>query len=395
MSVPAVLALADGTIFRGQSIGARGNTTGEVVFNTALTGYQEILTDPSYARQIVTLTVPHIGNTGATPEDLEAAQVYPAGLVIRDLPHLSSNWRANESLPEFLERGKVVAIAGIDTRRLTRILREQGAQAGCIMTGDQVDENAAVKAARKFPGLKGMDLAKVVSTKRSYQWNEGTLWPEPSSAPIRANQRLHVVAYDFGVKRNILRLLADGGCRMTVVPAQTGADEALALEPDGIFLSNGPGDPEPCSYAIAATRRFLETDLPVFGICLGHQILGLAAGARTVKMKFGHHGANHPVQELESGRVFITSQNHGFAVDESTLPKGVVATHRSLFDGSLQGLAFQERPVFGFQGHPEASPGPHDLRGLFERFNHLMLRRLQAQLKVAEENLRRQHAGRH
>jgi len=395
VSVPAVLALADGTIFRGQSIGARGNTTGEVVFNTALTGYQEILTDPSYARQIVTLTVPHIGNTGATPEDLEAAQVYPAGLVIRDLPRLSSNWRANESLPEFLERGKVVAIAGIDTRRLTRILREQGAQAGCIMTGDQVDENAAVKAARKFPGLKGMDLAKVVSTKRSYQWNEGTLWPEPSSAPIRANQRLHVVAYDFGVKRNILRLLADGGCRMTVVPAQTGADEALALEPDGIFLSNGPGDPEPCSYAIAATRRFLETDLPVFGICLGHQILGLAAGARTVKMKFGHHGANHPVQELESGRVFITSQNHGFAVDESTLPKGVVATHRSLFDGSLQGLSFQERPVFGFQGHPEASPGPHDLRGLFERFNHLMLRRLQAQLKVAEENLRRQHAGRH
>ena len=395
MSVPAVLALADGTIFRGQSIGARGNTTGEVVFNTALTGYQEILTDPSYARQIVTLTVPHIGNTGATPEDLEAAQVYSAGLVIRDLPHLSSNWRANESLPEFLERGKVVAIADIDTRKLTRILREQGAQAGCIMTGDQVDENAAVKAARKFPGLKGMDLAKVVSTKRSYQWNEGTLWPEPANAPIRANQRLHVVGYDFGVKRNILRLLADGGCRMTVVPAQTSAEEALALEPDGIFLSNGPGDPEPCSYAIAATQRFLETDLPVFGICLGHQILGLAAGARTVKMKFGHHGANHPVQELESGRVFITSQNHGFAVDESTLPKGVVATHRSLFDGSLQGLAFQERPVFGFQGHPEASPGPHDLRGLFERFNHLMLRRLQAQLKVAEENLRRQHAGRH
>jgi carbamoyl-phosphate synthase small subunit len=395
VSVPAVLALADGTIFRGQSIGARGNTTGEVVFNTALTGYQEILTDPSYARQIVTLTVPHIGNTGATPEDLEAAQVYPAGLVIRDLPHLSSSWRANESLPEFLERGKVVAIADIDTRKLTRILREMGAQAGCIMTGDQVDENAAVKAARKFPGLKGMDLAKVVSTKRTYQWNEGTVWPEPSRAPIRANQRLHVVAYDFGVKRNILRLLADGGCRMTVVPAQTSAEEALALEPDGIFLSNGPGDPEPCAYAIKATQRFLETDLPVFGICLGHQILGLAAGARTVKMKFGHHGANHPVQELESGRVFITSQNHGFAVDESTLPEGVVATHRSLFDGSLQGLAFQERPVFGFQGHPEASPGPHDLRGLFDRFNHLMLRRLQAQLKVAEENLRRQHAGRH
>jgi len=393
VSVPAVLALADGTIFRGQSIGAKGNTTGEVVFNTALTGYQEILTDPSYARQIVTLTVPHIGNTGATPEDLESAQVYSAGLVIRDLPPISSNWRANESLTEFLERGKVVAIAGIDTRKLTRILREKGAQAGCIMTGEQVDESAAVKAARKFPGLKGMDLAKVVSTKRRYQWNEGTLWPEPGRAPIRTNQRLHVVAYDFGIKRNILRLLADGGCRMTVVPAQTSAEEALALEPDGIFLSNGPGDPEPCTYAITATQRFLETDLPVFGICLGHQILGLAAGARTVKMKFGHHGANHPVQELESGRVFITSQNHGFAVDEETLPEGVVATHRSLFDGSLQGLAFQERPVFGFQGHPEASPGPHDLSGLFERFNHLMLRRLQAQLKVAEENLRRQKAG--
>ena len=393
MSVPAVLALADGTIFRGQSIGAKGNTTGEVVFNTALTGYQEILTDPSYARQIVTLTVPHIGNTGATPEDLESAQVYPAGLVIRDLPPISSNWRANESLTEFLERGKVVAIAGIDTRKLTRILREKGAQAGCIMTGEQVDESAAVKAARKFPGLKGMDLAKVVSTKRRYQWNEGTLWPEPGRAPIRTNQRLHVLAYDFGIKRNILRLLADGGCRMTVVPAQTSAEEALALEPDGIFLSNGPGDPEPCSYAITATQRFIETDLPVFGICLGHQILGLAAGARTVKMKFGHHGANHPVQELESGRVFITSQNHGFAVDEETLPKGVVATHRSLFDGSLQGLAFQEHPVFGFQGHPEASPGPHDLKSLFERFNHLMLRRLQAQLKVAEENLRRQKAG--
>ena len=394
MSLPAVLALADGTIFRGQSIGAKGNTTGEVVFNTALTGYEEILTDPSYARQIVTLTCPHIGNTGTTPEDLESTQVYAAGLVIRDLPILSSNWRANESLPEFLERGKVVAIAGIDTRKLTRLLREKGAQAGCIMTGDQVDQNAAVKAARKFPGLKGMDLAKVVSTKRSFQWNEGSLWPEPSKAPIRANQRLHVVAYDYGIKRNILRALADGGCRMTVVPAQTSAEEALALEPDGIFLSNGPGDPEPCTYAIEATQRFLETDVPVFGICLGHQILGLAGGARTVKMKFGHHGANHPVQELESGRVFITSQNHGFAVDESTLPAGVKATHRSLFDGSLQGLAFKERPVFGFQGHPEASPGPHDLKPLFERFNHLMLRRLQAQLKVAEENLRRRAGGR-
>jgi carbamoyl-phosphate synthase small subunit len=394
VSVPAVLALADGTIFRGQSVGAKGNTTGEVVFNTALTGYQEILTDPSYARQIVTLTCPHIGNTGTTPEDLESAQVYTAGLIIRDLPILSSNWRSNESLTEFLERGKVVAIAGIDTRKLTRLLREKGAQSGCIMTGDPVDQNAAVKAARRFPGLKGMDLAKVVSAKRSYQWNEGSQWPEPTKAPIRASQRLHVVAYDFGIKRNILRLLADGGCRMTVVPAQTSAEEALALEPDGVFLSNGPGDPEPCTYAIQATKKFIETDVPVFGICLGHQILGLAAGARTVKMKFGHHGANHPVQDLESGRVFITSQNHGFAVDESTLPAGVKATHRSLFDGSLQGIAFQERPVFGFQGHPEASPGPHDLKALFERFNHLMLRRLQAQLRVAEENLRRQAGGR-
>ena len=394
MSLPAVLALADGTIFRGQSIGAKGNTTGEVVFNTALTGYQEILTDPSYARQLVTLTTPHIGNTGTTPEDLESQQVFCAGLIIRDLPLLSSSWRANETLPEFLERGRLVAIAGLDTRKLTRILREKGAQAGCIMTGERVDENAAVKLARKFPGLKGMDLAKVVSAKKSYQWNEGTIWPEPPRAPIRANQRLHVIAYDFGIKRNILRLLSDGGCRMTVVPAQTPAEEVLALEPDGIFLSNGPGDPEPCDYAISATRKFLETDLPVFGICLGHQILGLAAGAKTVKMKFGHHGANHPVQDLESGRVFITSQNHGFAVDETTLPKQVKATHRSLFDGSLQGLAFSERPVFGFQGHPEASPGPHDLKPLFERFTHLMLRRLQAQLKLAEETLRQRAGGR-
>jgi len=393
VSGPAVLALADGTIFRGQSIGAKGNTTGEVVFNTALTGYQEILTDPSYARQIVTLTCPHIGNTGATPEDLESTQVYAAGLIIRDLSLLASSWRANESLPEFLERGRVVAIAGIDTRKLTRLLREKGAQAGCIMTGDKADEVAAVIAARKFPGLKGMDLAKVVTTKRGFQWNEGNLWPERARAPIRSPQRLHVVAYDFGIKRNILRVLADSGCRMTVVPAQTSAQDALALAPDGIFLSNGPGDPEPCTYAIEATRKFLCTDLPVFGICLGHQILGLAAGARTVKMKFGHHGANHPVQDLESGRVFITCQNHGFAVDETTLPEGVKATHRSLFDGSLQGIAFSERPVFGFQGHPEASPGPHDLRPLFERFNHLMLRRLQAQLRAAEDTLRRQLVG--
>ncbi len=388
-----MLALADGTIFRGQSIGAKGNTTGEVVFNTALTGYQEILTDPSYARQIVTLTCPHIGNTGTTPEDLEAPQIFAAGLIIRDLPAVWSNWRSDESLPQFLERGKVVAIAGIDTRKLTRLLREKGAQAGCIMTGEKADQAAAVKLARKFPGLKGMDLAKVVSVKRTYQWNDGTVWPDPTRAPIRSSQRLHVVAYDFGIKRNILRLLADFGCRMTVVPAQTAAEEVLALEPDGVFLSNGPGDPEPCAYAIAATRKFLETDMPVFGICLGHQILGLAAGAKTVKMKFGHHGANHPVQDLESGRVFITSQNHGFAVDESTLPASVKATHRSLFDGSLQGITFTDRPAFGFQGHPEASPGPHDMRALFERFNHLMLRRLQAQLKLAEDTLRRQQAG--
>ena len=381
-----MLALADGTILRGQSIGAKGNTTGEVVFNTALTGYQEILTDPSYARQIVTLTCPHIGNTGATPEDLESAQIYAAGLIIRDLPIVPSSWRLNESLPEFLERGKVVAIAGIDTRKLTRVLREKGAQAGCIMTGDKVDETMAVKAARKFPGLKGMDLAKVVSTKRLYQWNEGTVWPDNTRAPIRSHQRLHVVAYDFGMKRNILRLMADFGCRITIVPAQTSAEEALSLAPDGIFLSNGPGDPEPCDYAINATRQFLETDLPVFGICLGHQIMGLAAGGQTMKMKFGHHGANHPVQDLESGRVFITSQNHGFAVDETTLPQNVKPTHRSLFDGSLQGLAFKDRPAFSFQGHPEASPGPHDLKPLFERFNHLMLRRLQAQLRQAEKN---------
>jgi len=392
--VPAVLALADGTIFRGQSIGAKGNTTGEVVFNTALTGYQEILTDPSYARQIVTLTCPHIGNTGATPEDLESSQIYSAGLIIRDLPIVASNWRTNESLTDFLERGKIVAIANIDTRKLTRILREKGSQAGCIMTGDKtVDHAAAVKLARKFPGLKGMDLAKVVSTKRSFQWNEGTVWPDATRLPIRSHQRLHVVAYDFGIKRNILRLLADYGCRVTVVPAQTTAEEVQALAPDGVFLSNGPGDPEPCEYAITATKKLLESDqpqpLPVFGICLGHQILGLAAGAKTVKMKAGHHGANHPVQDLESGRVFITSQNHGFAVDEATLPENVKATHRSLFDGTLQGLAFKDRPAFGFQGHPEASPGPHDLKPLFERFNHLMLRRLQMQLKLAEENARK------
>jgi carbamoyl-phosphate synthase small subunit len=342
-----------------------------------MTGYQEILTDPSYCRQIVTLTYPHIGNTGTTPEDLESGAVYAAGLVIRDLPLMYSNWRSTESLPSFLIRCKVVAIADIDTRKLTRLLREKGAQSGCIMTGDTIDETAAVRAAKKCPGLKGMDLAKAVSTKKIYQWNDGLIW-KTSSKPPRPQSRLHVVAYDFGIKRNILRILSEHGCRMTVVPAQTTADQVLAMNPDGIFLSNGPGDPEPCDYAINALKRFLETDLPIFGICLGHQLLGLASGAKTVKMKFGHHGANHPVSEIDSGRVLISSQNHGFAVDETTLPATLRATHRSLFDGSLQGLARTDRPAFSFQGHPEASPGPHDLRLLFEHFMYLMVKRMQA-----------------
>ncbi len=379
--IPAVLALADGTVFKGHSIGAAGNTSGEVVFNTALTGYQEILTDPSYSRQIVTLTYPHIGNTGTTPEDLESALAYAAGLVIRDLPLRASNWRMTETLDEFLRRGKVVAIAGIDTRKLTRILREKGAQAGCIMTGDKAEAAVAVRAAQSFPGLKGMDLAKVVSCRTKYQWNEGSSFDRKPSAPIRAHQRLHVVAFDFGIKRNILRLLADQGCRVTVVPAQTPADEVLALKPDGVFLSNGPGDPEPCDYAIKAIQQILETDIPVFGICLGHQLLGLASGARTIKMKFGHHGANHPVQDLDTGRVLITSQNHGFAVDEATLPATLRATHRSLFDGSLQGIERTDRDAFSFQGHPEASPGPHDVKPLFDRFTKLMIKRLAGQLK--------------
>jgi carbamoyl-phosphate synthase small subunit len=383
VSVPAVLALADGSIFRGESIGAKGNTTGEVVFNTAMTGYQEILKDPSYSRQIVTLTYPHIGNTGTTPEDLESAGIAASGLVIRDLPLLASNWRSTLSLPEFLERGRIVAIAGIDTRRLTRLLREKGAQAGCILTGENIDEAAAVRAAGKFPGLKGMDLAKVVTTRHRYQWNDGSIWQEVTRPQLRPQQRLHAVAFDFGIKRNILRLLADAGCRVTVVPAQTTAREVLALEPDGVFLSNGPGDPEPCDYAITAIRELIDaTDLPVFGICLGHQLLGLASGARTVKMKFGHHGANHPVQDVESGRVFITSQNHGFAVDPDSLPPTLKVTHVSLFDGSLQGLARTDKPAFSFQGHPEASPGPHDLRHLFDRFVQLMIRRLQTQLRA-------------
>jgi carbamoyl-phosphate synthase small subunit len=387
-----VLALADGSIFKGHSIGAAGNTTGEVVFNTAITGYQEILTDPSYARQIVTLTYPHVGNTGVTPEDMESAQIYASGLVVRDLSMVASSWRASGSLNEFLQRGRIVAIAGIDTRRLTRLLREKGAQSGCIMTSDKLDENAAVRAARAFPGLKGMDLAKVVSTRQSYQWNDGSIGRD--AVPLRAQQRLHVVAYDYGIKRNILRLIADQGCRITVVPAMTSAGDVQALNADGVFLSNGPGDPEPCDYAIKAIAELLETDIPIFGICLGHQLLGLASGARTVKMKFGHHGANHPVQELSSGRVLITSQNHGFAVDESTLPATVIPTHRSLFDGTLQGLARIDRPAFSFQGHPEASPGPHDMRPLFESFVQAMVRRLQLQLRALRANPRKQSAER-
>ena len=374
MTTPAVLALEDGTVFRGMSIGASGTATGEVVFNTAMTGYQEILTDPSYSRQIVTLTYPHIGNTGTNADDLESNSIHAAGLVIRNLPLLHSNWRATESLPEFLTRGGIVAIAEIDTRRLTRILREKGAQAGCIASGDAASRpDLAVEAARRFPGLKGMDLAKVVSTKRNFQWNEGTNWALEQGPRRRPGQRLHVVAYDFGIKRNILRLLSDHGCRMTVVPAQTTAAEVLALAPDGVFLSNGPGDPEPCRYAIDAIRALVAAAVPTFGICLGHQLLGLAMGAQTVKMKFGHHGANHPVIDLDSGRVFISSQNHGFAVDEATLPENVRATHRSLFDGSLQGLEVTDRPAFSFQGHPEASPGPRDLAPLFARFVESML----------------------
>ncbi len=377
----AVLALEDGTVFDGVSVGAVGKATGEVVFNTAMTGYQEILTDPSYCRQIVTLTYPHIGNTGATPEDLESPRIHVAALVMRDLPLLHSSWRASEPLDAFLKRGRTVAIAGIDTRRLTRILRDKGAQDGCIMTGEKADPAEAVRAARKFPGLKGMDLAKVVSVRRPYQWTEGSMASDAGGI-VRSGTRLHVVAYDFGIKRNILRLLSDYGCRVTVVPAQTPAEVVLALEPQGVFLSNGPGDPQPCSYAIDAIRKLLESNIPLFGICLGHQLLALASGARTVKMKFGHHGANHPVQEVGTGRVFITSQNHGFAVDEASLPDNLKATHRSLFDGSLQGVARTDRPAFSFQGHPEASPGPHDAAALFERFVFLMARRLREMVKA-------------
>jgi len=373
-TVPAILVLADGSVFRGQSIGALGSSVGEVVFNTAMTGYQEILTDLSYSQQIITLTYPHIGNVGVTAEDAESDIVAAAGLVIRDLPRLLSNWRSQQGLPEYLAQRKVVAIAGIDTRRLTRLLREKGAQSGCIMTGmkgEIPDEAQALKAARAFPGLSGMDLAKVVTCKKSYLWNEGS-W-RLGQAPITLSApTFKVVAYDFGVKRNILRMLVDRGCEVTVVPATTPAAEVLRMKPHGVFLSNGPGDPEPCDYAIQAIREFLDASVPLFGICLGHQLLGLASGARTLKMKFGHHGANHPVQTLESGRVMITSQNHGFAVDPATLPAHLRVTHKSLFDDSLQGIARTDKPAFGFQGHPEASPGPHEAGELFDHFVSLM-----------------------
>ena len=368
---PALLALADGTVFRGQGIGAAGSSVGEVVFNTAMTGYQEILTDPSYTRQIVTLTYPHIGNVGINREDCEASRVYAAGLVIRDLPLIASNFRSEQTLDTYLKAENVVAIAGIDTRKLTRILREKGAQAGCLVTGDKLDAEAAIAQARAFPGLAGMDLAKVVSVDKPYAWTEGE-WKLGKGYVAQENTKFHVVAYDFGVKRNILRMLAERGCKLTVVPAQTPAKDVLALKPDGVFLSNGPGDPEPCDYAIAAIREFLDVKLPTFGICLGHQLMGLAAGGKTLKMKFGHHGANHPVKDLESGHVMITSQNHGFAVDPKTLPGNVKVTHVSLFDGSLQGLAWTDRPALCFQGHPEASPGPHDVSYLFDRFIKLM-----------------------
>jgi carbamoyl-phosphate synthase small subunit len=371
---PALLALADGTVFRGKGIGAVGESVGEVVFNTALTGYQEILTDPSYTRQIVTLTYPHIGNVGVNREDAEggvAGKVYAAGLVIRDLPLIASNFRSEQTLDAYLKAENIVAIADIDTRKLTRILREKGAQAGCLVTGDTLDADAAVAKARAFPGLAGMDLAKVVTVPKAYDWTEGE-WRLGKGYVPQANPRFHVVAYDFGVKRNILRMLAERGCKLTVVPAQTPAKDVLALKPDGVFLSNGPGDPEPCDYAIAAIRELLDTRLPTFGICLGHQLMGLAAGGRTLKMKFGHHGANHPVKDLESGQVMITSQNHGFAVDPATLPANVKVTHVSLFDGSLQGMAWTDRPALCFQGHPEASPGPHDVSYLFDRFMGMM-----------------------
>jgi carbamoyl-phosphate synthase small subunit len=372
LSGNALLALEDGSLFYGTSIGIDGEAIGEVVFNTAITGYQEIITDPSYYKQIVTLTHPHIGNVGTNSEDEESNSVFISGLVIRDLPLVKSSWRATENLGDYLKRHNIVAISDIDTRQLTRHLRKHGAMKACIVAGSNIDSDKAVASAKSFAGLVGMDLAKEVSTKKSYVWNDGTWDLEEGIKPASAKKEFRVIAYDFGVKRNILRLLADQGCDVTVVPAQTPASEVLAEKPDGVFLSNGPGDPEPCDYAITAIQEIIETDIPVFGICLGHQLLSLALGAKTIKMKFGHHGANHPVQSLDGGQVLITSQNHGFAVDEESLPECLTTTHRSLFDGSLQGVHHKEKPVFGFQGHPEASPGPHDLQYLFNHFIELM-----------------------
>ncbi|MFD0738148.1 glutamine-hydrolyzing carbamoyl-phosphate synthase small subunit [Lysobacter koreensis] len=371
MTHPAILALEDGTVFEGISVGAPGLSVGEVVFNTAITGYQEILTDPSYARQLVTLTYPHVGNTGCTDQDDEAGKVWASGLIVRNVPRRPSNWRSQVALPEWLAKRGVVAIADIDTRKLTRLLRDSGAQNGALMAGEGIDAAKAIEAARQFPGLKGMDLAKEVCTRERYEWRDGQLDLD-SNTFAQADAKFHVVAYDFGCKLNILRMLAERGCRVTVVPAQTGAEEVFALKPDGVFLSNGPGDPAPCDYAIAAIREFVERKVPTYGICLGHQLLGLAVGAQTVKMKFGHHGANHPVQDLDTGRVMITSQNHGFAVDETTLPANARVTHRSLFDGSNQGIELTDAPAFSFQGHPEASPGPHDVAPLFDKFVALM-----------------------
>ncbi|HCH50060.1 MAG TPA: carbamoyl-phosphate synthase small subunit [Proteus sp.] len=374
MNKSAILVLEDGTKFHGKSIGAQGAAIGEVVFNTSMTGYQEILTDPSYSQQIVTLTYPHIGNTGVNHSDEESDAIHAQGLIIRDLPLVMSNYRAQESLSDYLKRHNIVAIADIDTRKLTRLLREKGAQSGCIIAGDKLDDELALEKAVAFPGLKGMDLAKTVTVKQPYQWTQGSwrLENEHSNAKLADELPLHIVAYDFGVKRNILRMLVDRGCRVTVVPAQTPAQEVLALSPDGIFLSNGPGDPQPCDYAISAIKTFLTTDIPVFGICLGHQLLALASGAKTIKMKFGHHGGNHPVKDLDNNTVMITAQNHGFAVDESTLPANLRVTHKSLFDGSLQGIHRTDKPAFSFQGHPEASPGPHDAAPLFDHFIELI-----------------------
>ncbi len=370
------MVLEDGSVFRGKSIGANGESVGEVVFNTSMTGYQEILTDPSYARQMVTLTYPHIGNTGVNSEDQESDNIWATGLIIRDLPLIDSNFRSEKTLDTYLKDKGIVGIADIDTRRLTRILRDKGSLNGCLMAGDSISEEQALEKAKGFAGLKGMDLAKEVTTKDKYTWFEST-WSlgEGHQALSDDKQKFHVVAYDFGVKKNILRMLADRGCKLTVVPAQTPAEEVLALDPDGIFLSNGPGDPEPCDYAINAIKSFLNTDIPIFGICLGHQLLALASGANTLKMKFGHHGANHPVENLSDKTVMITSQNHGFAVDEASLPSNIEVTHKSLFDGSLQGIALTDKPAFSFQGHPEASPGPHDVAPLFEKFIDLMNKR--------------------